>query len=125
MRTRACSRTAAATISGAWKRYAWSVSCRPCARPWPASRPGLTALSGGARMRIGIDARFLMHGVGRYVEELLSNLADLGGTHDYSVFTSRSYPNAPSLNHLWDRKFQEISGRGTLYSASGHVRIPY
>jgi len=76
-------------------------------------------------MRIGIDARFLMHGVGRYVEELLSNLADLGGTHDYSVFTSRSYPNAPSLNHLWDRKFQEISGRGTLYSASGHVRIPY
>src|SRR5262245_9267245 len=78
-----------------------------------------------AQMRIGIDARFLMHGVGRYVEELLTHLAEVDGTHDYCVFTSRSYPQAPSLDHLWRDRFTEIPGRGSLYSPSGQIRIPY
>lgn len=76
-------------------------------------------------MRIGIDARFLMHGVGRYAEELLTHLAGLDGPHDYCVFTSRSYPQAPSMGHLWGKRFIEIPGRGSLYSPSGQVRIPY
>ena len=76
-------------------------------------------------MKIGIDARFLMHGVGRYAEELLTHLAGLDGTHTYYVFTSHSYPQAPSLNHLWGSQFQEIPGRGSLYSPSGQIRIPY
>jgi alpha-1,3-rhamnosyl/mannosyltransferase len=76
-------------------------------------------------MRIGIDARFLMHGVGRYAEELLTHLAQLGGAHEYCVFTSRSYPQAASLSHLWGSRFKEIPGRGSLYSPSGQIRIPY
>jgi glycosyltransferase involved in cell wall biosynthesis len=76
-------------------------------------------------MKIGIDARFLMHGVGRYTEELLTHLAELDGRHTYCVFTSRSYPRAPSLNHLWGTQFREIRGRGSLYSPSGQIRIPY
>jgi len=76
-------------------------------------------------MRIGIDARFLMHGVGRYAEELLAHLAGFGGTHNYYVFTSRSYPKASPLNHLWGNHFHEIPGWGSLYSPSGQIRIPY
>lgn len=76
-------------------------------------------------MRIGIDARFLMHGVGRYVEELVTHLAELDHPHTFSVFTSRSYPEAPSLEHLWGARFQEISGRGSLYSPGAQFRIPY
>jgi glycosyltransferase involved in cell wall biosynthesis len=76
-------------------------------------------------MRIGIDARFLMHGVGRYVEELLAHLTEVDREHTYSVFTSRAYPEAPSLEHLWGSRFQEIRGRGSLYSPSAQFRIPY
>jgi glycosyltransferase involved in cell wall biosynthesis len=76
-------------------------------------------------MRIGIDARFLMHGVGRYAEELLTHLGGLERTHTYDVFTSRSYPQAPTLHHLWGNQFQEIPGQGSLYSLSGQIRIPY
>jgi glycosyltransferase involved in cell wall biosynthesis len=76
-------------------------------------------------MRIGIDARFLMHGVGRYVEELVSHLPEVDRANTYSVFTSRSYAEAPSLKHLWAARFQEISGRGSLYSPWAQLRIPY
>lgn len=76
-------------------------------------------------MKIGIDARFLMHGVGRYAEELLTHLGGLDGAHTYYVFTSDSYPRAPTLNHLWGNRLREISGRGSLYSPSGQIRIPY
>jgi len=76
-------------------------------------------------MRIGIDARFLMHGVGRYAEELLTHLAGLDGPHTYYAFTSKAYPRAPSLDHLWGDRLKEIPGRGSLYSPSGQIRIPY
>lgn len=76
-------------------------------------------------MRIGIDARFLMHGVGRYAEELLTHLAGLDDAHTYYAFTSKAYPQAPSLDHLWGDRLKEIPGRGSLYSPSGQVRIPY
>lgn len=76
-------------------------------------------------MKIGIDARFLLHGVGRYTEELLTHLGELDARHTYYVFTSQSYSQAPTLNHLWGNHFQEISGRGSLYSLSGQLRIPY
>ena len=76
-------------------------------------------------MKIGVDARFLMHGVGRYTEELLTHLGELGGTHTYTVFTRPSYPKASTLNHLWGNRFQEIPGRGSLYSLSGQIQIPY
>jgi glycosyltransferase involved in cell wall biosynthesis len=76
-------------------------------------------------MRIGIDARFLMHGVGRYAEELLTHLAALDDTHTFYVFTSTAYPQAPSLDRLAGDRLEEIPGRGSLYSLSGQIRIPY
>lgn len=76
-------------------------------------------------MKIGIDARFLMHGVGRYAEELVTHLGGIDGAHTYYVFTSGSYPQAPTLNHLWGSQLREIPGRGSLYSPSGQIRIPY
>jgi alpha-1,3-rhamnosyl/mannosyltransferase len=76
-------------------------------------------------MRIGIDARFLMHGVGRYAEELLTHLTALGDTHTYYAFTSTAYRQVPSLDHLWGDRLREIPGRGSLYSPSGQIRIPY
>lgn len=76
-------------------------------------------------MRIGIDGRFLMHGVGRYAEELLTHLAGIDRANSYHVFTSNSYPQASSLDHLWGDRFQEIPGRGSLHSPSGQIRIPY
>jgi glycosyltransferase involved in cell wall biosynthesis len=76
-------------------------------------------------MKIGIDARFLMHGVGRYAEELVTHLREVDAAHTYYVFTSNSYRQAPTLNHLWGNQLREIPGRGSLYSPSGQIRIPY
>src|SRR5262249_53233188 len=84
----------------------------------PGRPRSLTAGSLGAQMRIGIDARFLMHGVGRYTEELLTHIAALDGTHTYYAFTSKVNPQAPSLDHLWGNRLREIPGRGSLYSPS-------
>jgi glycosyltransferase involved in cell wall biosynthesis len=74
---------------------------------------------------IGIDARFLLHGVGRYVEELLTHLAQAGGTHGYHVFTRRSGRESPPLPCLWGERFREIPGRGSLYGPAGQLGIPY
>lgn len=76
-------------------------------------------------MKIGIDARFLRHGVGRYVEELLGHLAQSTGVHQYYVFTRRRSGEAPPLPHLWSDRFREIAGRGSLYGIEGQLRIPY
>ena len=76
-------------------------------------------------MKIGIDGRFLMHGVGRYAEELVTHLREVDAAHTYYVFTSNSYRQATTLNHLWGERLREIPGRGSLYSPSGQFRIPY
>jgi len=75
--------------------------------------------------RIGIDARFLLHGVGRYVEELLTHLARLDTRHAYHVFTRRSRREPPPLRALWGDRFFEIAGKGSLYGPAGQLRIPY
>jgi len=75
-------------------------------------------------MRIGIDARYLRHGVGRYTEELLTHLAELDSTHCYCVFTSRE-SEVTLLKHLWGNRFREIRGRGSLYSPWGQMWMPY
>ena len=85
----------------------------------PRRRSSLIAWTPGGSMRIGIDARFLMHGVGRYAEELLTHLAAIDDTHTFYVFTSTAYPQAPSLDRLAGDRLEEIPGRGSLYSLSG------
>lgn len=79
----------------------------------------------GAVANIGIDARFLLHGVGRYVEELLTHLAQAGCAHAYHVFTRRRRHEPPSLPQLWGERFHEIRGRGSLYGPGGQLSIPY
>lgn len=75
--------------------------------------------------KIGIDARFLLHGVGRYVEELLASLQRCESAHAFHVFTRRSGREPIPLPQLWGDRFREIHARGSLYGPAGQLRVPY
>lgn len=76
-------------------------------------------------MRIGIDARFLVHGVGRYTVELLRQLAAVDDESTYYVFTGEDKRHAiDPFADLWSDRVQRVPLSGSLHSPVAQVSIP-
>lgn len=76
-------------------------------------------------MRIGIDARFLIHGIGRYTTELLRQLTTVDPESTYFAFTGEDDRHgADRLDDLWSDRMREVRVPGSLYSPAGQLAIP-
>lgn len=76
-------------------------------------------------MRIGIDARFLVHGVGRYTVELVRQLATVDRESTYYVFTGEDERHGTDpFADLWSDRVQQVRLSGSLHSPSAQVSIP-
>lgn len=76
-------------------------------------------------MRIGIDARFLVHGIGRYTVELLRQLATVDHESTYYVFTGEDERHrVDPFADLWSDRVRRVHLSGSLHSPSAQVSIP-
>src|SRR5690606_20260748 len=76
-------------------------------------------------MKIAIDSRMIkpgsMHGIARYVFNLLQELREAGGHHHFYVLAN---PDSPLEQTSWPSHMELVRADSTWISAREHVELP-